>query len=1076
MSQKLERLKKLLSELFQLDQADLDFGIYRIMNQKRDEVVRFLDKDLLPQVQEAFKQYKSADKAVLQTELDKLVASVQGAGMNPDDSPKVKELRQRIADSVVDVTALENEVFSHLFSFFRRYYSEGDFISLRRYKEGVYAIPYEGEEVKLHWANADQYYIKSSETFRDYTFRIAGGKRVRVHLVAATTEQGNNKPASGKDRRYVLCADQPLKEEDGELFIRFEYRLIESSDKQDDLNRKAIETILRTPGFDRWVNELSRLAPTDKNSDRTVLEKHLSDYTKKNTFDYFVHKDLGGFLCRELDFYIKNEVMHLDDIEHESAPKVEQYLSQILVIRTIGHKVIRFLEQLETFQKRLWLKKKFVVSTDYCVTLDRVPEKLYPEIAANDAQLDEWKRLFAVDAIKAYRTPLPLDFLSSNKTLLINTTHFSRAFRDQVVANFSDCDDSINGHLVHGDNYHALRLMHPRFADQVRCIYIDPPYNTEVSAIPYKNNYKHSSFATLIHDRAALLRPLLSDQGVLFVSIDKHERTVVEFALDSAFGAENKVEELIWIQNTNDGRSPTYSTNHEYVEVYAKHKPTAEANPRTFREPKPGYVEVAELIETLGPTFPSLEVVETALRKLYKDKRKAYQESIETAELLWEEEKTNDPWNGIYQYKFAEYRDVNGRYVEEGQARINNAKLWVYRESDWTIMSSEDKQSDTINDSHHPNYRFYQPTHPRTGKPCSMPSRGWKGTRYVDPKYPKRNSWESLLADHRIAFGPDENKVPQQKRFLHEVETNVAKSVFADYSDGEKETSALFGRPGIFLAPKHTNFVRRFLRQVVYHDSIVLDCFGGSGSTAHAVIRTNREESQELKFILVEVNTYFDTVLVPRVLKGVYSSQWDRGRPVVRDGLSYCIKIIRLESYEDALNNLSLLRTERQASLIDVDAAVREQYMLSYMLDVESRGSQSLLNVEAFRDPDQYKLRVERNGESQLVNVDLVETFNWLLGLTVKHIDVIRGVRVVQGTDPGGNRVLVLWRNIDKMDNDALDKWFEKQAYNTREMEYDLFYVNGDNNLENLRRVDQTWKVRLIEEEFKRLMFDVQDV
>ncbi len=131
------------------------------------------------------------------------------------------------------------------------------------------------------------------------------------------------------------------------------------------------------------------------------------------------------------------------------------------------------------------------------------------------------------------------------------------------------------------------------------------------------------------------------------------------------------------------------------------------------------------------------------------------------------------------------------------------------------------------------------------------------------------------------------------------------------------------------------------------------------------------------------------------------------------------------------------------------------------MLDVESRGSQSLLNVEAFRNPYEYKLRVERNGETQLVNVDLVETFNWLLGLTVKHIDVIRGVRVVEGTAPNGDRVLVLWRNIDQIDNDALDKWFEKQDYNTREMLYDVFYVNGDNNLENLRRLDQTWKVRL---------------
>jgi adenine-specific DNA-methyltransferase len=127
--------------------------------------------------------------------------------VDPEQATKVKELRQKIVDSAVDVTALENEVFSHLTNFFRRYYSEGDFISLRRYKEGVYAIPYEGEEVKLHWANADQYYVKSTETFRDYTFMIAGGKRVRVHLVAATTEQDNNKAPANTERRFVLSAD-----------------------------------------------------------------------------------------------------------------------------------------------------------------------------------------------------------------------------------------------------------------------------------------------------------------------------------------------------------------------------------------------------------------------------------------------------------------------------------------------------------------------------------------------------------------------------------------------------------------------------------------------------------------------------------------------------------------------------------------------------------------------------------------------------------------------------------------------------------------------------------------------------
>lgn len=298
-------------------------------------------------------------------------------------------------------------------------------------------------------------------------------------------------------------------------------------------------------------------------------------------------------------------------------------------------------------------------------------------------------------------------------------------------------------------------------------------------------------------------------------------------------------------------------------------------------------------------------------------------------------------------------------------------------------------------------------------------------------------------------------------------------------SHGTKLLKKLFGEAGTFTFPKSLYATEDVIQVVTGHsdDAIVLDFFGGSGTTGHAVVELNRRDETNRRFLLVEMGEYFYSVLLPRMKKVHYAAEWRDGKPTSHaDGLSCCFKYIRLESYEDALNNLQLKCTDQQRIFLDSDAEMREQYILSYMLDVECRGSQSILNVEAFRTPDQYKLRVERNGETQLVNVDLVETFNWLLGLSVKHVDVIRGVRVVEGTSPRGERVLVLWRNFDEMDNNALDRWFEKQDYNTREMVYDLFYVNGDNNLENLRREDQTWKVRLIEEEFQRLMFDTEEV
>jgi adenine-specific DNA-methyltransferase len=159
-TQAYDKFKLLLAELFMFDQADLDFGIYRIMNAKRDEIIRFLDNDLLPQVKKALSTFDVTNRAEVEADLEKATKAATQLGISPDASPRVQELRQQLGETT-NVQAAEEEIFSFLYNFFRRYYDTGDFISQRRYKPGVYAIPYEGEELKLHWANADQYYIKS---------------------------------------------------------------------------------------------------------------------------------------------------------------------------------------------------------------------------------------------------------------------------------------------------------------------------------------------------------------------------------------------------------------------------------------------------------------------------------------------------------------------------------------------------------------------------------------------------------------------------------------------------------------------------------------------------------------------------------------------------------------------------------------------------------------------------------------------------------------------------------------------------------------------------------------------------
>ncbi|PKL55956.1 MAG: site-specific DNA-methyltransferase [Methanomicrobiales archaeon HGW-Methanomicrobiales-6] len=1144
MSEKYKKLVGLLKELFQLDQPDLDFGLYRIMHARSREVTQFLDKDLLPQVREAFEQYQPADKASLQAELASAIKKAQELGADPETIPKITGLRTKLDNVAVDIDALESEVYDHLYSFFRRYYSEGDFLAKRVYKPGVYAIPYEGEEVKLHWANNDQYYIKTSEYLRDYSFRLrqdSGGEPMRVHfrLADATEgEHGNVKPAEGKDRVFILSpggesGQDFIAVENDDLVIQFEYRPTEKSDwpEDDRKNKKkpptqkgliamAVRDVLSVadPALAPWLRELGKphLKSNGETADYCCLEAHLYRYSARNTFDYFIHKDLGKFLRRELDFYIKNEVMHLDDVENETALRVEQYLSKIKVIRSIAGKIINFLAQLEDFQKILWLKKKFVIETNYCITIDQIPEEFYPEIVAKDEQRKEWVRLFAIDEVENYSEPLTPEFLKANDKLVLDTSFFGSGFTARLASKIDTLEDKINGMLIHGDNFQALKLLEKRYHGKVKCIYIDPPYNTDSSKIPYKNNYRHSSWIAMMYDRLAALHPTLTLDGAIFVSIDKTERTVLEHTMDEIFGQNNRVEELIWAMNTNNSQAPNYSTNHEYVLVYAKDRRIAEQDRDMFREPKPGFEEVMALVSRLNPSYPPVSTIEAELRSLYEIHKIEFREEIEAKGLEWDDEKGNDPWKGLYNYNRAEYRDENGVFVPEAEAQDREAHIWVWREDNVAMPAT--KQAASTRDPNHRNWRFYKPLHPVTGKPCPHPKSGWKYAYDDDEDSPGKRSFVSLDRDNRIVWGEDESKIPQIKRILHEVETNVGKSVFTDYSDGEKQTSAMFGRSGVFLSPKHADFVSRFVVHAAKEDSIILDCFGGTGSTAHAVIKLNRDDHGDRKYVLIEVTEYFDTVMKPRVLKAVYSRDWREGKPVSRDGISHCIKIIHLESYEDTLNNLEIRHTEQQTLLDFTEAqgadGFKEEYFLRYMLDVETRDSQSLLNTHAFIDPMAYKLRVKRPGsdESREMNIDLLETFNYLIGLTEQHIaapqtfsaeferdsenrlrlkDALKQdeagpwwFRTVTGVMPDGRTALVIWRKRPggettegiEQDNLILNEWFSTHVRPSRESTFDLIYVNGDNNLENLKTQEDLWKVRLIEEDFHRSMFDTREL
>jgi len=985
-----EKLSALLKELFQLDQADLDFGIYRIMNQKRDEITRFLDHDLLPQVKSSFDQYRPADKKVIEGELQKAILGAQALGMDPDLVPKVKEIREQLATYAVDTGALENEVYSHLYSFFRRYYDNGDFISMRRYKEGVYAIPYEGEEVKLHWANADQYYVKTTENFRDYAFRLPSGRLAHFKIVEAETEKDNVKADADKERRFILAPENPIVLEGDTLILRFEYRADPEKRDQKTLNALAVEAIQAAAPAD-WSDDVQKLAPSEANPRRSLLEKHLADYTARNTFDYFIHKDLGGFLRRELDFYIKNEVMRLDDIENENAPRVEQYLSKIKALRQIAQKIIEFLAQIENFQKKLWLKKKFVVETNYCITLDRVPEALYPDICANDAQREEWVRLFAIDKITGdlvnpgYSAPLHEEFLKANPLLVIDTALFPTKFKEFLLSSIENIEKSLNGILIKSENFQGLNLISKKNQLQISTIYIDPPFNLGSNAsYLYRTDYKDSTWLTLLDNRLQLALNLLQENGFFFIRCDYHGPHFIRQLIES-YGLEIKAEIVIDRSRNEAGSANKMEITYEHLFMIAK------------------------------SDFPINKF--TVQRSLANIKWTGFLMAGDR-----NPPERNFLGKVIYPPKgqhFALRQEKVDKLLGEFHLRLRCSKCGAYF---YKAISSQalEVEMKKINNR----FKFYD-------------------------IFPQTIFFGVNALTNCLSCGSDSFKVDylgSDEVFINDRWIDVPS----------------YSRRWDFLTENSEELLNRVFE---FNEGLTLDYFAGSGTSAAVSIKKGR------KCIAIEMGDQFNAVIIPRI-KAVLNGEKSGISGNVNWKGGGCIKYSTLESYEDTLNNLTLRCTQEQQLALEANPEFKENYMLSYMLDVESQGS--LLNIQSFVHPFDYRLNIAAGtvGESQPTKIDLVETFNYLIGLRVQTQQSIRGFRVVTGLTPAGDRTLIIWRDLEEKSNADLEEFFRKQDYNPRDMEFDLIYVNGDNNLENLRRPDETWKVRLIEEDFLRLMFE----
>jgi adenine-specific DNA-methyltransferase len=423
--------------------------------------------------------------------------------------------------------------------------------------------------------------------------------------------------------------------------------------------------------------------------------------------------------------------------------------------------------------------------------------------------------------------------------------------------------------FIEGDNLDALKLLQETYLNKVKLIYIDPPYNTGKDFI-YRDNFAentesflkrsnqkdevghrlvsntesngrfHSDWLSMISSRLKLARNILADDGYIVASIDDTEVSNLMRVMHEIFGEENFLATLVWDRNRkNDAKF--FSVGHEYMLVYAKNIGVLRNAKTVLRASKQGIEEVQELFDDL--------------RYKHNDEWKAVLKGLKELYASWEADDLRKP---LSRYKKV---DENGPYRDDGN--IN-----------WPGGGGPD----------------YEVKHPLTNKPCKQPISGWR--------YPTLERFNEEVEGGHVVFGLDESTVPRVRMNLFESDDQVMHSVNFSYAQtAANEFNSIFDGKRVFDNPKNYKDLASLVSYLVAPDGVVLDFFAGSCSTAHAVMKSNHDEGNARKFIMIQLPEGCDNQSVAakegfntipeigkerirragkKILEGDYSENWNK--------------------------------------------------------------------------------------------------------------------------------------------------------------------------------------------------------
>ncbi len=752
-------------------------------------------------------------------------------------------------------TAFREELFDKLYTFFHRYFCESGSIYFRHLPafsktwERVYE---DGQDVALSWKTQMLYYVKSDVLVRSMPVELNEEGRLydtrRFYFDASEFEHKKN-----NERREFVFTFAGVHREDVGRVVHLKV----------SLSRRGSKT---RP--DAIIKE-SRKAEVSLTDEQ--LSKAIRVFCRQTEADFFINKDARGFLREQFDLWVYQYIFQEETVFEEKR------IRQIQAIKDTAYNIIDFIAQFEDELRCVWEKPKFVRKLNYVVTLDKLNGGVLQKVIGHKGgkkQVEEWRQLGMVDDSFSMKDIVNgqenMDGINDAngdcRFLPLDTRHF-KDLEPEILGCLGNLDEALDGELVHSENWQALNTLQKRYRGRVKCIYIDPPYNTASTKIDYKNSYRHSSWLSLMQDRLFMSKKFLDlEQGFSCCTIDDAEHKILSQLIESIYG---EVAGTVSICIKPSGRPiPNgFALSHEYA-LFARTNPD---NPVS--------------------------------RLRHSGKQIArYRSRDEKGRFFWEMfRKAGSNSNRVDRptmfYPF---------FVNEKENTVRLPKMEYDGNSQSYILLESPKDHEV--------------------KVFPIKDDSSEGCWYFGYDRAKEMSGEFKFAQQ-----DDKSYRIYYRRRLNEglqPTTHWSGSKYSATEHGTALLKQLFGKQGTFSYPKSIHAVEDCLSVSGASESNVgtfLDYFAGSGTTAHAVINLNREDGGNRKYLLIEMGEYFHTVLLPRIKKVVYSKNWKEGKPVSREGSSHFLKYYTLEQYEEALKNSRF----RDSEQLEIDSAKSpfEQYV-----------------------------------------------------------------------------------------------------------------------------------------------------